>query len=223
MKTILTLLKISIRPGLIILIIVLAGLTSCSKDDGPPPQEIIKSSENQITSFVFLSKDTSFPTDLVATINEENNTIEAPVPSDADVSNLLPEIKISQGATIDKTTAQNFIDPVLYTVTAEDGTTNSYTITVKFKSIQKIVLEQILEDNPENELDWDLTNTLDSELGNLDGVETDVDGNITGLFLGSKNIKVLSPEIALLSHLELLSLDGNPITTLPSEIGQLTT
>lgn len=223
MKTIKTLRNSTPKINFIIYFLFAVVVTGCSKDDGPPSQEIIKSSEKQITSFVFLSKDTSFPTDLVATINEENNTIEAPVPSDADVSNLLPEIKISQGATIDKTTAQNFIDPVLYTVTAEDGTTNSYTITVKLKSIQKIALEQILEDNPENELDWDLTNTLDSELGNLDGVITDEDGNITGLFLDFKNINELSPEIALLFNLELLKLDGNPITELPVEIGLLTT
>ena len=227
MKTLKSLSKKTPLRCLFLLILTIASIIGCSKDDAPEvktvPEEIVKSSAKQITSFIFLSNDTSFPTDLEATIDEENNTIEAPVPSDADVSNLLPEIKISKAATIDKTTAQNFTDPVVYTVTAEDGTTSSYTITVKFKSTQKIALEQILEDNPENELNWDLTNTLDSELGNLDGVTTDGDGNITGLFLDFKNINNLSPEIALLHSLELLKLDGNPITELPVEIGLLTT
>ncbi len=209
-----------------LLIIAIAG---CGKDDGPEPvvesipeEKTALSSEKQITSFVFLTKDTSFPVDLVATLDQENNMIEALVPSDADVSNLLPEIKISNAATIDKTNAQNFTEPVLYTVSAEDGTTNSYTVSVKPTSIQKIALKLILENNPENTLNWDLKNTIDSELGNLDGVTIDGDGLITGLFLDSKNISELPPEIILLSSLELLKLDDNPITELPVEIGQLT-
>jgi len=222
MKTIKTVLKINLKPCLIILFLLVAGLTSCSKDDGPTPQEIVKSSDKQITSFIFLLSDNPLQTDVVATINEETKSIDATVPPDADVSNLLPEIKISKAASINKTTAQNFSEPVLYTVTAEDGSTVTYTVTLLFPPTQKDALQAIIDDNPDHTLDWDLLNTFISDLGNLDGVETDADGNITGLFLISKNIKEVSPEIALLSHLELLSLDGNPISTLPPEIGQLT-
>ena len=45
--------------------------------------------------------------------------------------NLVPTITISSGASINlNNTAQNFSSPVTYTVTAEDGTTQNYIVTV---------------------------------------------------------------------------------------------
>ncbi len=221
MKTIKTFRQYTPKINLIIYFLFVFVVTGCSKDDGPDIKEITKSSEKQITSFVFLITDNPLQIDAVATIDEENKTIIATVPPDADVSSLLPEIKISKAATINPITAQNFTQLISYTVTAEDGSTATYKVTLLAPSNQKVALQAIIDDNPDNTLDWDLANTSNSDLGNLDGVETDGEGNITALFLMSKNIKVVTPEIALLTHLELLSLDGNPIKTLPPEIGQL--
>lgn len=215
-----TILNQNINASLIILFVLAISLTSCSKDDGP--EIITKSSEKLITSFIFLLNDNPFQTDVVATIVEENKTIIAIVPPDADISGLLPTIKISKSATINPNTEQDFTQPIEYSVTAEDGSTTTYTVTILAPSMQKNALQALFDDNPDNTLDWDLFNTSNSDLGNLDGVETDNEGNITGLFVRSVNISVVSPEIGLLSHLELLSLDDNPIATLPPEIGQLT-
>lgn len=60
------------------------------------------------------------------------------VPYGTVVSELLPDFEISEGATISPDTAQDFTDPVVYTVTAdEDDYSTTYTITV------------LVEDEPE--------------------------------------------------------------------------
>ncbi|WP_438422292.1 hypothetical protein [Aquimarina macrocephali] len=184
---------------------------------------VSNSSAKQITSFVFLVADNTIVVDVTAIIDEENKTIKATVPMGTTVIDLSPTIEISDKATINPIISQDFTTPVVYTVTAEDGSEVVYTVSVKVPSTQKDALQAILDDNPENTLDWDLAITPDSDLGSLNGVDTDVNGNITGLFIGFKNISELPSEIVLLSHLELFVLDGNPIIILPSEIGQLTT
>ena len=60
-------------------------------------------------------------------------TVGVAVPSGTDVTNLIPTIVVSAGATVAPTsgTAENFTEPVNYTVTAQDGLTNQvYTVTV---------------------------------------------------------------------------------------------
>ncbi|MGI6269250.1 MAG: DUF4886 domain-containing protein [Candidatus Howiella sp.] len=54
------------------------------------------------------------------------------LPFDADLTALTPEITVSDGATVTPATgeAQDFSAPVAYTVTAEDGSTDVYTVTV---------------------------------------------------------------------------------------------
>lgn len=60
------------------------------------------------------------------------------VPYGTVVTELLPDFEISEGATISPDTAQDFSDPVIYTVTADEDTySTSYTITV------------LVEDEPE--------------------------------------------------------------------------
>ena len=66
-------------------------------------------------------------------INTVNNIVEAVVTDPtAQITSLTPEITISPGATINPASgvSQDFTDPVTYTVTAEDGSTSVYTITV---------------------------------------------------------------------------------------------
>ncbi|RLD54456.1 MAG: hypothetical protein DRJ01_18010, partial [Bacteroidetes bacterium] len=85
------------------------------------------SSEAEILTFV-LTEQTG-----AAVINTTDTTIAIEVANGTDVSALTPTITVSDGATIDPASAteQNFTNPVVYTVTAEDGTTTKdWTVTV---------------------------------------------------------------------------------------------
>ena len=67
-----------------------------------------------------------------AVIDLINHTVTATVPYGMDVRTLTPTITLSEGATISPLTGvpQNFSTPVVYTVTASDGLTQSWTVTV---------------------------------------------------------------------------------------------
>ncbi len=85
-----------------------------------------KSSACDITSFTFGDFGN-------AVINDTTITNEIDVALDADVTNVAPTIVVSAGATVSPASgvAQNFTNPVTYTVTAEDGTTTKvYTVTL---------------------------------------------------------------------------------------------
>jgi hypothetical protein len=84
-----------------------------------------QSSENDITAFTV--------TDQVgdSVIDTANHTVEFHMPHGTDVTELTPTITVSDNATIDPAsgTAQNFTNPVTYTVTAQDGTPQDWTVT----------------------------------------------------------------------------------------------
>ena len=63
------------------------------------------------------------------TINETAGTIAVTVPFGTDVTSLTPTI-VHSGAGISPTGAQDFTDPVVYTVTAVDSSEKEYTVTV---------------------------------------------------------------------------------------------
>jgi hypothetical protein len=97
--------------------------------------EIVKSSDKQITGFYFTN-----PL-IEGVISESAKTIVLTVPHETDLSNQRPEIYYL-GASISPTsgTLQDFNNatPVKYTVTAEDSTKETYTVTVnKRKSSDK--------------------------------------------------------------------------------------
>ena len=91
-------------------------MVSCTKE----------SNEKQILSFRFE------PFDIEAVIVEEAKTISATLPSDADVTNLVPTIVVSEKATVNPVSGvpMDFTNPVTYTVTAEDGSQITYQVTV---------------------------------------------------------------------------------------------
>ncbi|MDP4094008.1 MAG: DUF5018 domain-containing protein [Bacillota bacterium] len=66
------------------------------------------------------------------TIDGTNHTVAVTVPYGTDITNLSPTITVSAKATISPTsgTAKDFTNPVTYTVTAEDGSKQDYTVTV---------------------------------------------------------------------------------------------
>lgn len=91
------------------------------------------SSENLITSFDF-----NDPL-AVGSISQTSNTIVVAVPPSTDVTKLTPSIEISKYATISPSsdTPQDFTNPVAYTVTAQNGSTQKYVVTVNVVSITK--------------------------------------------------------------------------------------
>lgn len=84
------------------------------------------------------------PTQASSTINTGLATVDIIMPMGTDVTALIPSITISAGATISPLTGvvQDFTNPVIYTVTAEDGTTiKTWTVTV---TLQLSALAEIL-------------------------------------------------------------------------------
>ncbi len=69
---------------------------------------------------------------IVGNIDENNKTIKLTVPNGTNISSLVPNINI-EGVSINPTSnvAQDFSSSKIYTVTAEDGTTASYGVTVE--------------------------------------------------------------------------------------------
>jgi hypothetical protein len=105
---------------LLLLAVFALTIVSCGDDDPAP----VPSSAKEILSFSFTSPPA---TGVIA-----GTSITVAVPFGTDVSALTPTITVSDLATVSPTsgTAQNFSNPVTYTVTAEDGTTQAYTVTV---------------------------------------------------------------------------------------------
>lgn len=88
---------------------------------------VTKNNEKKIYSF-----DIPLDPEIVGQIDHTNYTISATVPSGTDITNLAPTIIISPKATIfpGSDVIQNFTQPVVYEVKAEDGTTQNYKVTV---------------------------------------------------------------------------------------------
>jgi hypothetical protein len=66
------------------------------------------------------------------------------MPYGTDLTNLVPTITVSAGATINPASGvtQNFTNPVVYTVTAEDGvTTKAWTVNVSVQTYVNALLE----------------------------------------------------------------------------------
>ncbi|TAE32222.1 MAG: hypothetical protein EAZ91_04955 [Cytophagales bacterium] len=108
---------------------------SCKKQEEALP----KSSEKLITKFSFLQ----FMPAGDAIIDAATKQITATVPSSADPTKLIPSISVSAKAKVlpESGKVHDFAKPVAYTVTAEDGTTSSYTVTVtRTKSNSKEII-----------------------------------------------------------------------------------
>ncbi len=95
-------------------------LFSCNDEDA---KNIVKSSTKEITKFVVNG--------VQGTIDANTKKISLSITT-PDVTNLAPTIEVSDKATVNPKSgvAQDFSNPVSYVVTAEDGTTTTYTTTV---------------------------------------------------------------------------------------------
>jgi hypothetical protein len=97
-----------------------------SGDGTPVEQPVVKSSEKMILSFHLLLNP-----EVVGALDQENHKITLDVPGGTDIKNLTPSIMVSaMAAFAPANTSQDFTNPVTYTVTAEDGSTQDYVASV---------------------------------------------------------------------------------------------
>jgi len=101
--------------------------------------EAAASGDKAITAFSFAGLTPA----VTGEINETNHTIALTVPYGTTVTNLVATFTASANATVtvsgtaqtSGTTANDFSSAVTYTVTAEDGSTQDYTVTVTVKAL----------------------------------------------------------------------------------------
>jgi hypothetical protein len=115
-----------VRKTAFLALFLLAGavfFNSCKKEE--------LSSKKEILAFIFeASKNAQLERNFLGDIN--GTAISAEVAFGVNVSQLIPTIEISPRATIspEPGIVTDFTGPVVYTVTAEDGTTKTFTISV---------------------------------------------------------------------------------------------
>ena len=181
---------------------------------------IAENTGKKMLSFLFKAEDNeSLSEDLVAEIDEDEQTITTMAPAGTDLTNLLPTLAVSQGATAAPMEAQDFSTPISYTVTAEDGSSADYEVNISLALSQKEILTILFNANPNNTLDWILNNPNISEWR---GVVTDVNGNILLLALEDQGLDVIPPELGQLNSLIGLYLAKNNLVEIPKELGRLT-
>ncbi|WP_461642076.1 DUF6359 domain-containing protein [Labilibaculum euxinus] len=146
----------------------------------------VQSSAKTITSFVIDSK--------AGTLNEGEHTIGVTLPESTNVTTLSPVIEISDKATVLPASgaSQDFTNPVTYTVTAEDGSSQEYVVTV---SVEIPVVSSLLI----NELDCDQASTDTKEFVELyDGGagNTSLDGYTLVFYNGSNDLSYATYDLA---------------------------
>ena len=112
-----------------IYVAIMMVAVACKKEElMPTPPVVTKSTAKDIAKFSFAA----FSPVVDATIDATAKTIKATLPIGTDVTKLIPTITISDKASVSPATgaAQDFIKSVTYTVTAEDGTTQAYIVTI---------------------------------------------------------------------------------------------
>lgn len=112
------------RTSIFIIGFLLLSIISCSEEEDPVTENLSPlSSEKAIIAFEI--NDTQGTIDL----SERTVTLELAF---TDLSTLMPTLSVSEGATVSPASGeeQDFTSPVTYTVTAEDGSTVAYIVTV---------------------------------------------------------------------------------------------
>lgn len=162
--------------------------------------------------------------DAEVAINYSDLSIDVQIPTPADITNLAPIFAITQGASISPSseTAQDFTDPVTYTLTAPDGeTTSEWTVTISaFPQVEYDALIALYNstDGPNWTFVWDLEQPMSS----WHGVTLSEQG-VTGLLLSENNLVGNIPkELGNLTSLQSLDLSFNNLAgSIPLEFGDL--
>jgi len=125
--------------------------------------------EKQITAFKF----SSLSPEVVATVTEADHTIVATIPYAADVTNLIvtftasafTRVTVNGELQVSGITPNNFTSSVIYTVTAQDQTTQNYTVTVSQQAASQDndFLTFVFEAANNAALSTDATGAIDTE------------------------------------------------------------
>lgn len=117
-----------------------------------------KSPENEMLSFIILDE----ATEIEAEIDQENNTVKYLFPHTWDLSQTTTKITISEKATIspDPDEVFDYSEPVVYTITAENGETRDYEVDLERElSAENEILSFTILNSPMNlEADIDQEN-----------------------------------------------------------------
>ena len=150
-----------------------------------------QSSAKAITSFTVDGKS--------ATIDESAHTLSLTVPASANLASLSPTIEISAKASILPASGStvDFTNPVTYTVTAEDGSTQAYEVTItKEAVVESIFLINELDcdqaKNDEGKEDtWEFIELYDGGAGN-----SSLDGHVLVFYNGSNDESYLTIDLS---------------------------
>ncbi|WP_234859274.1 DUF5018 domain-containing protein [Aquimarina aquimarini] len=156
--------------------------------------------------------------DIESLLDQDNHTISILVPYGTDITALQPSITVLEGTTISPQSdqANDFTNPVTYTVTAQDGSTQQYQATVEYSDYP--VLIEILKQNPVNRLIWDVE---DRSMESWVGVHLNSTGRVTKIY-AKNNINTIPTVIENLTELTNLTLYRGRLTSIPTQIGNLT-
>jgi len=208
--------KLTLKQILVLLLSTIL-LISCGGNDDDNNGGTALSAEKDLLSFTV--------GDFIGTINNIDKTITASVPFDTDLSSITPVITVSQKASYTPAGSQNFSSPVIYTVTAEDGSKAKYVVTITKSpqpesNAEREALIAIYNSSIGNILDWNVENEA-LAISTWEGVTVNDEGYVVQLNLFGKNISLLPENIDNLTKLQELYLGDNNISSLPESIGDL--
>lgn len=117
--------KQKVRNLSLIALLMVIAISGCKKDN-PAPESPMVSVGKQINYFKIVSPS------VTGVIDTVNRTISFAVPANTDVTALTTDISLAAGHSISPASgvAQNFTNPVTYTVTRPDNTKTTWTVTV---------------------------------------------------------------------------------------------
>lgn len=155
--------------GTLLLLSCITFFYACGDDN-------IKSSEKSILKFTIGNID--------ATINQEQRSITATLPHGTDITSLKPTVIVSENATVRPFSGNtiDFTNPVIYYVTAEDGSEQSYLITL---SIAKSSESQLL------------TFTFSGLNPAIDAIIDETTKSVTALVPFGTNLKAMIPTLTI--------------------------
>ena len=154
-----------------------------SFDEGVTFSTYCESKQNDIVSFVLAEQVSE------AVINTENHSVGIKVEIGTDVTSLTPTITVSENATYSPEGSQDFSNTVVYTVTAEDGTSQDWDVTVLVGENTAPTLTTAFEDLGEEE-------GFSSVLISYANAFADADGHSLTISVESSDTDVVTAAVA---------------------------